>query len=47
MFKTLDQGIDWEWLFSKDGLNVGTELRTQSIPPANMPDSMENNRNLI
>ena len=27
---SLDRGIDWDWLLSKDGVNVGTTLRTQA-----------------
>ena len=30
---SLDRGIDWDWLLSKDGVTVGTTLRTQTIPP--------------
>ena len=27
---SLDRGIDWDWLLSKDGVTVGTTLRTQA-----------------
>ena len=30
---SLDRGIDWDWLLSKDGVNVGTTLRTQATVP--------------
>ena len=30
---SLDRGIDWDWLLSKDGVTVGTTLRTQAQPP--------------
>lgn len=29
---SLDRGIDWDWLLSKDGVNLGTTLRTQTLP---------------
>ena len=29
---SLDRGIDWDWLLSKDGVNIGTTLRTQTLP---------------
>ena len=29
---SLDRGIDWDWLLSKDGVTVGTTLRTQAQP---------------
>ena len=28
-----ERGIDWKWLLSKNGVNVGTELRTQTQAP--------------
>lgn len=28
-----DVGIDWDWLLSKDGINIGTTLRTRTEPP--------------
>ena len=30
-----DVGIDWDWLLSHDGVNVGTTLRTQTEAPEN------------
>jgi general secretion pathway protein D len=32
--KTRDLGIDWKFLLSKNGVNVGTMLQTETIPPA-------------
>jgi general secretion pathway protein D len=32
--KTRDMGIDWKVLLSKNGVNVGGMLQTQTIPPA-------------
>ena len=29
---SLDRGIDWDWLLSKDGVDIGTTLRTQTLP---------------
>jgi len=29
---SLDKGIDWDWLLSKDGVTLGTTLRTQTLP---------------
>ncbi len=29
---SLDRGIDWDWLLSKDGVTLGTTLRTQTVP---------------
>jgi type IV pilus assembly protein PilQ len=31
---SLDVGIDWDWLISKDGIAVGSTLRTQTEAPA-------------
>jgi len=28
-----ERGIDWKWLLSTNGVNIGTELRTQTLPP--------------
>jgi type II secretory pathway component GspD/PulD (secretin) len=28
-----DRGIDWKWLLSKNGVNIGTELRTRTQAP--------------
>jgi type IV pilus assembly protein PilQ len=30
-----DQGIDWSWLLSNDGINIGSELRTRFEAPEN------------
>lgn len=29
--KSLDQGIDWDWLISKSGVDLGSTLRTETI----------------
>lgn len=29
-----ERGIDWRWLLSKNGISIGTELRTQTQAPA-------------
>ena len=29
--KSLDQGVDWDWLISKSGVDLGSTLRTQTI----------------
>ena len=29
---SLDRGIDWDWLLSKGGVDIGTTLRTQTLP---------------
>jgi len=31
--KTRDMGIDWKFLLSKNGVNVGSMLQTETIPP--------------
>jgi general secretion pathway protein D len=32
--RTRDMGIDWKFLLSKNGVNVGSMLQTETIPPA-------------
>jgi general secretion pathway protein D len=34
--KTRDMGIDWKFLLSKNGVNVGSMLQTETIPPASL-----------
>ncbi len=45
---SLDRGIDWDWLLSKDGVTVGTTLRTQAQRSGTTDsNSRVNLRNLI
>lgn len=34
--KTRDLGIDWSFLTSKNGVNIGSSLQTETIPPASV-----------
>ena len=41
--KTHDMGIDWKVLLSKNGVNVGGMLQTQTIPPVTLQNTQATN----